>query len=123
MSHTIDYDPSSYEEATNQQAGTNSMMEEYQSIMKNDVWDVFLRPEGKFVVNSKWMYKIKHAVDGNIKKSPAMNTNTIGKNTRMNETVGHNLTSHQFSGVSIMVLMMQWMELYIYLMKMKENKN
>lgn len=28
--------------------------------MKNDVWDIFTRPEGKFVVSSKWIYKIKH---------------------------------------------------------------
>jgi hypothetical protein len=44
------------------------MMEEYQSIMKNDVWDIVLRPEGKFVVTSKWIYKIKHTVDGSIEK-------------------------------------------------------
>jgi hypothetical protein len=44
------------------------MMEEYQSIMKNDVWEIVLRPEGKSVVNSKWIYKIKHAVDGSIEK-------------------------------------------------------
>ena len=36
--------------------------------MKNDVWDIFLRPEGKFVVNSKRIYKIKHAVDRSIEK-------------------------------------------------------
>jgi hypothetical protein len=38
------------------------MAEEYQSIMKNDVWDIVPRPEGKSVVTSKWIYKIKHAV-------------------------------------------------------------
>ena len=95
------------------------MMEEYQSIMKNDVWDVVLRPEGKFMVTSKWIYKIKHAAYVSIKKSPAMHTNTtgqhtIGQNTRTHETARHNLTSHQFNGVSIMVLRMHWMELYIY---------
>ena len=31
------------------------MIEEYQSIMKNDVWDVVPRLEGKFVVTSKWI--------------------------------------------------------------------
>jgi hypothetical protein len=44
------------------------MMEEYQSIMKNDVWEIVPRPEGKLVVTSKWIYKIKHAVDGSIDK-------------------------------------------------------
>ena len=40
----------------------------YQSIMKNDVWDVVPRPEGKSVVTSKWIYKIKHVVDDKIEK-------------------------------------------------------
>ena len=44
------------------------MIEEYQSIMKNDAWDVVSRPEGKYVVTSKWIYKIKHAADGSIDK-------------------------------------------------------
>jgi hypothetical protein len=44
------------------------MTEEYQSIMKNDVWDVVPRSEGKFVVTSKWIYKIKHAADGSVEK-------------------------------------------------------
>ena len=44
------------------------MIEEYQSIMKNDVWDVVPRPEGKLCVTSKWIYKIKHAADGSIEK-------------------------------------------------------
>ena len=45
-----------------------AMIEEYQSIMKNDVWDVVPRPEGKSIVTSKWIYKIKHVVDGSIYK-------------------------------------------------------
>ena len=36
--------------------------------MKNDVWDVIQGPEGKSVVTSKWIYKIKHAVDRTIEK-------------------------------------------------------
>ena len=43
-------------------------MEEYQSIMKNDVWDIIPRPKGKSVVTSKWIYKIKHDVDSSIEK-------------------------------------------------------
>jgi hypothetical protein len=47
------------------------MMEEYQSIMKNDVWEIVPRPEGMSIVTSKWAYKIKHAVDGSIYKYKA----------------------------------------------------
>ena len=36
--------------------------------MKNDVWDVVPISKGKFVVTSKWIYKIKHAPDGSIEK-------------------------------------------------------
>ena len=36
--------------------------------MKNDVWDVVPRPKGKYVVTSKWIYKIKHVADRNIEK-------------------------------------------------------
>ena len=47
------------------------MLEEYRLIMKNDVWDVIPRPEGKSVVTSKWIYKIKHAANGHIEKYKA----------------------------------------------------
>ena len=39
--------------------------------MKNDVQDVVPRPKGKSIVTSKWIYKIKHAADGNIEKYKA----------------------------------------------------
>ena len=47
------------------------MIEEYQSIMKNDVWDVVLRPKGKSVVTSKWIYKIKYVAEGSNEKYKA----------------------------------------------------
>ena len=47
------------------------MIEEYQSIMKNDFWDVVPRPEGKSVVTCKWIYKIMHAADGSTEKYKA----------------------------------------------------
>ena len=67
----IDKEPSSYEEAAEQKEWKDGMIEEYQSIMKNDVWDVVPRPKGKSVVTSKWIYKIKHAADGSIEKYKA----------------------------------------------------
>ena len=44
------------------------MVEEYKSIMKNDVWKVVPRPKGKSVVTSRWLYKIKHVADGSVEK-------------------------------------------------------
>ena len=64
----IDKEPSEYEEAADRKEWKDAMIEEYQSIMKNDVWDVVPRPEGKLVVTLKWIYKIKHAADGSIEK-------------------------------------------------------
>jgi len=43
-------------------------MEEYASIMKNDVWEVVPMPEDKKVVGYKWIYKVKHATDGSVDK-------------------------------------------------------
>ena len=43
-------------------------IKEYQSIMKNDVWEVVPRSEGKSIVTSKWIYKIKHTAGDSIEK-------------------------------------------------------
>ena len=71
MRHIIDTEPSCHGEATCHQVWQDAMTEEYHSIMKNDVWDIVLRPEGKSVVTSKWIYKIKHATDGSVEKYKA----------------------------------------------------
>ena len=44
------------------------MTKEYQSIIKNDIWEIVPNLEGKSVVSSKWIYKIKHIGDGSIEK-------------------------------------------------------
>ena len=45
-----------------------AMVEEYDSIMKNQVWEVVPRLEGKKMVVSRWIYKVKHAVDRSVEK-------------------------------------------------------
>ena len=47
------------------------MVEEYQSIMKNEVWEIVPIPEGNSGVTSRWLYKIKHGADGSIEKYKA----------------------------------------------------
>ena len=71
MSQLISGEPSSYKEAASQQVWVDAMIEEYSSIMKNDVWEVVLRPTGKSVVTSRWLYEIKHVVDGSVEKYKA----------------------------------------------------
>jgi hypothetical protein len=53
MCYIIDSEPSCHGEATSEQVWQDAMTEEYQSILKNDVWDIVPRPEGKSVVTSK----------------------------------------------------------------------
>ena len=48
------------------------MIEEYNSIMKNDVWEIVPRLTRKSVVMSRWLYKINHAADGSIEKYKAI---------------------------------------------------
>eukprot|EP00253_Pinus_taeda_P028585 PITA_28585 len=47
------------------------MIEEYDSIVRNSVWDVVPRPTDKSVVSSQWIYKVKQAVDGSVEKHKA----------------------------------------------------
>ena len=67
----IETEPSSYEEACTQSVWRESMAEEYASITKNDVWEVVPRLEGKSMVTSRWLYKIKYVVDGSIENYKA----------------------------------------------------
>jgi hypothetical protein len=52
MIHIIDIEPSYHGEVVGHQVWHDSMTEEYQSIMNNDVWDIVPTPKGKFVVTS-----------------------------------------------------------------------
>jgi len=53
VSNNIDSYPSTFKEVVGQKVWKDSMVEEYNYIMKNDVWEVVLRHEGKSVVTSK----------------------------------------------------------------------
>ena len=64
----INKETSNYEEVTERKEWKDDVIEVYQSIMKNDVWDVVPRPGRNSVVTSKWIYKIKHVADGSIEK-------------------------------------------------------
>ena len=55
MSQLISSEPSSYEEAGRKQVWVDVMVEEYKSIMKNDVWEVVPRPTGKSIVRSSML--------------------------------------------------------------------
>jgi hypothetical protein len=67
----IDDEPTCYEEFVGKKVWKDSVIEEYQSIIKNDVWDVVLRPIEKSIVSSKWIYKMKHSANDSIEKYKA----------------------------------------------------
>eukprot|EP00253_Pinus_taeda_P017404 PITA_17404 len=67
----VEPEPSSFEEAVQQPIWVDVMVEEYDSIVRNNVWDVVPRPENKSVVSSHWLYKVKQAVDGSVENHKA----------------------------------------------------
>ena len=71
MSTIIQSEPCTFEEVVKHQVWKDAMNEEYELIMKNDVWDVVPRPKDKSVVTSKWLYKIKHGADRSVEKFKA----------------------------------------------------
>ena len=68
MCDLLDEEPPCFEEVIHKKEWADAMTEEYQSIIKNNVWEIVPRPKGKDVVSSKWLFKIKHAADGSIEK-------------------------------------------------------
>ena len=71
MCNLVDKEPTFFEEAIKQKEWVDSMVEEYRSIIKNDVWEVVSRPKNKSVISSKWIYKTKHSADNRIEKYKA----------------------------------------------------
>ena len=64
-------EPSSFEEVVEDPAWVDAMVEEYDSIVRNSAWEIVPRPEGKLVVGSRWIYKVKQAADGSVEKYKA----------------------------------------------------
>ena len=52
MTELINSEPSSFGEAAQHDVWQEAMVEEYDSIMKKQVWEVVTKPQGKKVVGS-----------------------------------------------------------------------
>jgi hypothetical protein len=57
-------DPSTYVEAKGKPEWENAMVVEYDSLMKNNTWNLVPLPPGKNLVGCKWVYKTKFIVEG-----------------------------------------------------------
>jgi hypothetical protein len=58
MCDFLEKDPTCFEKSILKKELVDAMTEEYQSIIKNDVWEIVPRPKNKDVVSSKWIFKI-----------------------------------------------------------------
>ena len=50
-------EPSSYRETNHCSEWKESMEQEYESILKNNTWELVELPEGKQTIGCKWLYK------------------------------------------------------------------
>ena len=71
MTKSVEIEPSSFEETVQQKNWVDAMVEEYDSIIRNNAWEVIPRREGKLVVGSKRIYKVKHVANGSVEKHKA----------------------------------------------------
>ena len=71
MCDLVDKEPTCFKEATKQKELVDAMVEKYQSIKKNDVWEIVPRPKDRSMVSSKWIFKTKHSTEGSIEKYKA----------------------------------------------------
>jgi hypothetical protein len=71
MCDLLEKEPTCFEEAIQKKEWADAMTKEYQSIIKNDVWEIVPRPKSKDVVSSNWLFKIKHVANGSIENYKA----------------------------------------------------
>ena len=71
MSKCIVTKPYSFQEAVQEPAWVDAMVEESNSIVRNSSWEIVPRSVGKLVVGSRWIYKVKQAIDGSVEKYKA----------------------------------------------------
>ena len=71
MSKCIVTEPYSFEEEVQEPTWVDAMVEEYDSIFRNNACEIVPRPVGKSVVGSRWIYKVKQAADGSVEKYKA----------------------------------------------------
>ena len=57
-------EPSSFEEVVEDTAWVDTMVEEYDSIVRNSAWEIVPGPKGKSMVGSRWIYKVRQRSDG-----------------------------------------------------------
>ena len=65
------HEPHTYHEASTDPLWQIAMKEELDALSKNHTWDLMTLPPRKYVVDCKWIYKIKTCFDGSIEQYKA----------------------------------------------------
>lgn len=60
-----------YTEAAKDEGWVQAMQSELDAFENNDTWELTYFLEGKVAINSKWVYKLKFKLNGEIDKSKA----------------------------------------------------
>lgn len=74
ISNLNDKDPTSYKEAmsrSDKELWQQAMNEEMESIHKNNTWTLVDLPKNRKAIGSKWVYKVKRDVNGNVLRHKA----------------------------------------------------
>lgn len=61
-------EPSNFHEASKSCEWKEEMKEEYESIIKNNTWDLVKHFHGKQPIGCRWLFKLKFKADGSIDK-------------------------------------------------------
>jgi hypothetical protein len=59
-------EPMNYKQAKDKEEWVEAMNDEYNSIMKNQTWELIELPENKTPIGCKWLFKAKFKPDGSI---------------------------------------------------------
>ena len=60
----VESDPQTYEYAAHDPRWKTAMKEEFNSLQKNNTWELVDLPPGKKLVQCKWVFKNKFSTDG-----------------------------------------------------------
>ena len=60
----VESDPQTYEYVAHDPIWKTTMKEEFNSLQKNNTWDLVDLPPGRKLVQCKWVYKTKFDADG-----------------------------------------------------------
>eukprot|EP00253_Pinus_taeda_P012297 PITA_12297 len=97
------------------------MVEEHNSTMGNNVWEVVSRPQDRSVVGSRWIYKIKYATNNNVEKYKAR---FVAKGYAQKEGINYKETFapvSRYTSIRTVISLVAWMGCDIHHMDVKTS--